>query len=307
MSIVALITRLLEALLARQSPTPPPATPKPSYTLETRDGVIAIQQKLSELGYLDPPADGGWGPTSEWAMSALAVHEGMTWLANEPVTSDFAVMLNLAKPLPLAPGNDLAGLIIRAMLDKRYWIARHPDCVNIVYVEGMGPDGARNDNKPNQFNDIRCTVKIDKNGVPRLTGIWEATTEPGVYWTEHRMNPGGAFHIKPGQYKAWARGYHHQHEALVQVGEIDGYRDNRNMLLRDMQHPVRGSDFGVNQHGGYDLPKNDLAKSSAGCLVGRSTAGHREFMKLVKSDARYVANQNYRFMTAVLETPDVAA
>src|SRR5262249_51852088 len=128
----------------------------------------------------------------------------------------------------------------------------------------------------------------------------------GRFFTEHPMNPGGAFHIKPGQYKAWVLGEHHTHEAWVQAGEIEGYRDAENQMARDFRHPVRGSGFGVNQHWGYDLPRDELRNSSAGCLVGRSTDGHREFMRVTKGDARFRANPAYRVMTAVLGRDEVS-
>ncbi|NJP21759.1 MAG: hypothetical protein HC763_25245, partial [Hydrococcus sp. CRU_1_1] len=38
---------------------------------------------------------------------------------------------------------------------------------------------------------------------------------------------------------------------------------------------------------GYDLPVGNIGSSSAGCLVGRTRKGHREFMSLVKSDRSY--------------------
>ncbi len=120
------------------------------------------------------------------------------------------------------------------------------------------------------------------------------------------MNPNGAFHIDLGQYKAWVRGTHHTHEALVQVGEIRGTRDPDCTYERDFHHPVRGSEFAVNQHWGYDLPRDDLGKSSAGCLVGRRTEGHREFMSINKMDQRFLVNPTYRFMTAVLSADEVA-
>src|SRR5262249_9358372 len=115
---------------------PPPGAPPaavPNYTLATRDGVIAVQQRLSELGYLDPPADGGWGPVSKWALQAFCMRAGVPF-ALEAITPAMKDALANAKPLLLNPGSGLASRIVRAMLAKGYWLARHPDCVNIVYV-----------------------------------------------------------------------------------------------------------------------------------------------------------------------------
>jgi hypothetical protein len=65
--------------------------------------------------------------------------------------------------------------------------------------------------------------------------------------------------------------------------------------------------FGVNQHWGFDLPKADIRSASAGCLVGRTKKGHRDFMALLKADPRYEASHGYRFMTAVIPAAALAA
>jgi hypothetical protein len=94
------------------------------------------------------------------------------------------------------------------------------------------------------------------------------------------------------------------HEALVQTDAITVHRD----LNRDFQRwgdaTLTGL-FGVNQHCGYDMKKSDIGRASAGCLVGRTRAGHAAFMKLCKSDPRYLANHSYRFMTAILAANDI--
>ncbi|HEY8509928.1 MAG TPA: hypothetical protein VIL32_16310, partial [Steroidobacteraceae bacterium] len=65
--------------------------------------------------------------------------------------------------------------------------------------------------------------------------------------------------------------------------------------------------FGINQHWGYDLPRGDIGRASAGCLVGRTKAGHRAFMSIVKEDPRFVASHAYRFITTVIPASAVAA
>jgi hypothetical protein len=50
-----------------------------------------------------------------------------------------------------------------------------------------------------------------------------------------------------------------------------------------------------------------MKDSGAGCLIGRTKAGHRQFMKLVKTDARYQASNGYSFTTAVLPVAKVKA
>ena len=70
-----------------------------------------------------------------------------------------------------------------------FWIARHPDCVNIVYVEGMDGDGTPNDDAPDAFNDLRLLLRINKAGNPEIVASWQATTEPGTYYTKlHKLD-----------------------------------------------------------------------------------------------------------------------
>lgn len=299
---------VVDWLLQTPAGAPTPTIPDPpantgELTLSTREGVMAIQSALIKCGYLDPPADGAFGPVSKWALGQFAVDNNLQFDTN--LSADLKRALLRATPLPLTPDNSLAGRIVRAMEKNGYWIARHPACTNIVYIEGMDPNGTPNDNRNNVFNDTRLVFRLDGNGVPSIVGAWEATTEPSRKWTMEPMNPGGAFHIKFGQYKSWIKGWYHTHDALIQVGEIEGFRDPHKTLKRDYRYPVKGSEFGVHHHWGYDLPHDDMGNSSAGCLVGRATSGHRQFMSIVMQDPRYAANPGYRFMAAIMPVGDL--
>ncbi|MCP9859212.1 hypothetical protein KBZ33_08785 [Cyanobium sp. Cruz-8D1] len=179
---------------------------------------------------------------------------------------------------------------------------------NIVYVEGMNLDGSLNDDPPNHFNDLRLVIEFVE-ARPRIIGQWEATTEPGSHYTKNPMNPRGAARIKFDQYRAWQVGSHGEsdpHEALVQAAPVTVHRDSN----QDFQRPgdlVDTGLFGINQHWGYDLPRNDIGRASAGCLVGRSREGHREFMRLVQQDPRYKANKNFLFSTTIIAGDDLEA
>lgn len=290
-------------------PTPPPDDVP--FALDTMPDIQRVQARLSYLGYLDPPADGGWGPVSRWALGKLCLGHGSNTQSNslypagEDLSAGAQVMLKTSSPLPLRPAQDWAGRVIQAMIAKSYWICRVPGTVNIVYVEGHDPDGKQNELGYNEFNDTRLLISVGVDGVPKITGAWEATTHPGRYWTEHWMNPEGPFHIALGQQKAWQDGYYHQMNALVQAGSIHGFRDHHSQGIRDLRYPVYGDDFGVHHHWGYNFPRSDLGQSSAGCLVGRLTAGHVDFMKQVKADPRFRASPTYRFTATVLGKDEV--
>lgn len=51
--------------------------------------------------------------------------------------------------------------------------------------------------------------------------------------------------------------------------------------------------------------RNDISYASAGCLVGRTRQGHREFMSLIKKDRRYQLNNQYVFYTTVIYGPEM--
>lgn len=264
-----------------------------------------IQRKLIAIGLLDPPDDGKFGPVSMWALQEYAKRANVS--QTEEFSKEIAVALVNAENhdlFSIKDTNDLAGKIAKAMQCNGYWLSRHPECFNIIYIEGCSVDGKANDNPPNQFNDVRLLLSIEQDGTPSIVGKWEATTEPGRYWTEQPMDTRGAARIAFGQYKSWVVGTHRAgttsaHEALVQVADVTVHRDKNKDFIRDNDTKYTGV-FGINQHWGYDLPIDNLGKSSAGCLVGRTKTGHRQFMSLVKSDPRHLASKAYRFMTTIL-------
>jgi hypothetical protein len=210
--------------------------------------------------------------------------------------------------LGLPWSNDLPSRILKYMEAKGYQIDAGAKEYNIVYVEGMNSDGTINNNAPNEFNDRRMVIEVI-NGIPKIVGNWEATTEPGTYFTENPMNPEGVARIKFGQYKAWRVGIHYgggaePHEALVQEAPVTLYRDSNKDYSRIGDKMVTGL-FDLNQHWGFDLPYNDIYYASTGRPVGRTRQGHREFMSLIKQDKRYVANRNYLFTTTIVPADDL--
>ncbi|WGV28670.1 peptidoglycan-binding domain-containing protein [Halotia branconii] len=268
-----------------------------------------IQILLIGLSLLEPPADSKFGPIS--AASLKKFQELTKTGETEFLGAVTAKKLIETKPedLPQPPlklGNDIASRIVKYMLAENYQVFTAPKQYNIVYIEGMNGDWSLNSDASNQFNDRRIVIEV-VDGVPKIVDHWQATTEPGAYYTYNPMNPAGAARIKFGQYKSWAVGMHgsaERHEALVQVRPITVYRD----FNKDFQRTADKLDTGlfyVNQHWGYDAPSNDIRNASAGCLVGRMRQGHREFMAIIKQDRRYVANSDYVFYTTIIPGDDL--
>lgn len=269
-----------------------------------------IQDRLTAHGLLDPPADGSFGPVSLWGIGQFLRKVGTP--GKTVIDGAAAAALLAEQPaFPLRTPDSLAGRLATAMHKAGHWLCRHPDCVNLVYVEGMDEDGTPNVDAPNVFNDLRVVLRVNRAGTPVIEEIWEATTEPGRYYTLiQKLDPRGAARIAFGQYKAWSVGTHMAgrpsgHEALVQTAPIRVFRDLNEDFERTGDQVFAGL-FGVNQHWGFDLPRSDIGRASAGCLVGRTKAGHRAFMALCKADPRYTASNSYRFLTSVLPAARVA-
>ena len=161
-----------------------------------------------------------------------------------------------------------------------HWICRHPRSCNIVYAEGLGLDGTPS--RDPVCSDARLLLRVDEQGRPHLGGAWEGSL--GAFGPD-------ALRIACGQYKAWNVGQYPgamPYEALVQTAPVQAH-SGRGATLSGV--------FGLHQHCA-DEP--GPARSSAGGIVGRSKSGHREFMAMIKSDPRFLANKGYRFVVTVL-------
>ena len=270
-----------------------------------------IQNRLVKLGCLDPPVDGVFGSVSGFVLAQFAREARVAFDETIDKTLAKALLDNSEDTfLPIAPGNDFAGKIIKYMQLRNYWIARLPGFLNIVYVEGADGNGNPNADRRNEFNDRRTVIAIE-NGRPVLKLNVVGSTEPGDHFINNPMNPLGAARIAFGQYKAWRVGTHNaskpsKHEALIQVGEITVHRDLNKDGKRTGDRLDVGAAFFINQHSGFDAPVGNIGRSSAGCLVSRTTADHREFMRLVKTDPRFrKASNGYKFLTTVIAGDDL--
>jgi len=200
---------------------------------------------------------------------------------------------------------DLGSRVATVMNLYGYEYSTKPGEWEIIYVEGINTDGVLNDDAPNKFNDVRMVMSFAEEK-PIIKGIWQATTEPGKLYTVRPVNHKGAARIKFGQYEAWQVGMHRgNHEALVQTGgPVTVCRDLNKDYEREGDKEDTGY-FGINQHRGYDSASDDIGSASAGCFVGRTKKGHREFMVLVKSDSRYKSDPKFIFRTTILDGRDV--
>ncbi|MBK6997736.1 MAG: hypothetical protein IPH31_23685 [Lewinellaceae bacterium] len=157
-----------------------------------RPAAKELQARLCDLGILDPDfggdvttpfgpigkGDGIIGANSRAAIIEFCRLAGLPYIEKQ-LTITILDSLVRAQPetfLPIEYGDAsddttsvrLIKRIIRYMRTKSYWIARSPRMRNIVYVEGMNPDGSLNADKANQWNDRRIVFRIASNGRPEM-------------------------------------------------------------------------------------------------------------------------------------------
>lgn len=279
----------------------------PANPLETLTSPIKLVEATPELvkavqQLLGVAADGIPGPKTLEAFRRFKQQYFLSdpdWLGSTTAKKLLELSFNFQKGI----NRDLtlASRIIRYCLAQNYSIAVGERLYNIVYVEGINVDGSSNNDRLNEWNDRRIVIEI-VGGKPKIVGNWVATSEPGAKYTYSPLNPEGAARIAFGQYTSWRVGIHKDHEALVQVADIKIHRD-RNKDGSRAGDPVRIGCYGINQHWGYDMAHVNGA--SAGCLVGQSRNGHREFMRIIKQDKRACADKNYIFLTAVISGDDL--
>jgi len=185
------------------------------------------------------------------------------------------------------------------MEQRGYILDRGVGDINIVYIEGCNRDGTPNLNRTNAFDDVRLLLTY-KDRKWEIVGDWEATTQTGRRYTETPINAVGAAIIELGQQQVWQVGLHRGYEALAQTGAaVIVARDANKDFNRNTDARTKGF-YGINQHHGWDAPRDNIGAHSAGCLVGRMVDGHREFMRIVKTHPAYLKNKRHVFRTTVM-------
>lgn len=131
-------------------------------------------------------------------------------------------------------------LLLQYLEDHSMMVFETPFSSNLAVVRGKGG--------PGDFDgSIHLAYYTDKGGVEEHA--WPAATRPGLPGLRRPQNKDGTAVIAPGQYRlAYRRGLHRGRPALIQVGNVDVYRDNdRDKALDPSRRRYTGL-FGVNIH-----------------------------------------------------------
>jgi hypothetical protein len=270
--------------------------------------VAELQTRLAHHGLLDPPADGLLGPATQWALGAFCRAAGLRF-GGALTRAAAAALLAESPVLPLRPDRSLAGRVTAALVRRGDWLRREPDCVSIVYLEGMDSHGRQTPRRPDAFDDLRLLLRIMPGGRPEIAGAWTATTAPGRPAVESPAEPEGAPRLAPGQHRAWvlgrtAIGTELEQEALVQMLPVRVTRDANRDFRREGDRAERGL-YILDQHGAMDALRERVGGAGAGCLVGQSQEGHREFIDRLRDDPRWRVNAAHLFTTSVVRAEEV--
>ena len=138
----------------------------------------------------------------------------------------------------------------------------------------------------NMRNDIYNDYIIAHNNHEAY--MFNATTDPSVFFTNNPMVEGGCAHLCYGFYKnayiigIHAKGKPYQHEALVQRGnKVKIWRDKNKNFEQDEDEKVEEGYFGINIHKNLSSQTN-IFYSSAGCQVIQYVNDFGYFMQFIK-------------------------
>lgn len=240
-------------------------------------------------------------PNPDWQPGIITENEvkiGALYTAKDGVQT----IVGNNEPTPF----DFIDRIVAYMQEKGYYINRNPNEGNIVYISGMYDLFAfRQENKVDEWDDLRIIVKFGEDGVPCLDFWQAASTEPGAISRKSAAAKklGGVATVMPGQYKAWKMGFHKHdigHPALVQCANVTIWRDSNENARFDNDMIFSGV-YGINQHStrpGFSGPR--VGEWSAGCLVGKNFEMHLEFLERLKEWESYKENPECVFYSTII-------
>jgi hypothetical protein len=154
---------------------------------------------------------------------------------------------------------------------------------NIVGLEGITLKNGNivsTDDKADRWNDLLVVIKNAS-----ILDVYQATTEPGEYYTLNPMNAAGAARIAFGSYlnshTFGTHGVKAPHYALIQCDDITVCRDLNKDFSRVGDRMYTGQ-FAINIHAAVGSPGSEesIGHYSAGCQVIRDYQQQKIFMTL---------------------------
>jgi len=246
-----------------------------------------------------PPVDAVTGGAERLAFDLLYHTEGIE-----------VPLPQIVIPLKLKSGRttvafEVNNQILRDAVAKRGWPSPPSGQLSVWGVRGAvpyenSPAGVYlltlKENVVNAWND---TLGVMGSSF----AIYKGTVDPGLPYTEDPVNSAGCAHLKDGYY-TYVLGDHKGHEALVQGGPVDIWRDADEDSTEDASELDESGYFGINIHAGSGDEVDDW---SAGCQVVWSANGWSgpqwtDFLNRVKSSGQ--PSWTYYLLSAADVCPD---
>ena len=152
-----------------------------------------------------------------------------------------------------------------------------------------------NDPAANTFNDYIGFFIANKSHLVTFK-VYEATTDPGLYYRVNPINVTGTAILIPGQYKYKIGKHRNEYEALVQAGPVKVWRDSNKDEVLDItpQQLQAFGMFGINIHRAHPIKSLfKVDKYSAGCQVIRNPEDFKELMRYAKYHSQRYGNLFY--------------
>lgn len=176
--------------------------------------------------------------------------------------------------------------------------------VNLVALRSPQPPNATPSTE-NRFNDrFFCVFKKRGQWISRS---WACTTDPGLHYQRHPMNPKGCGAIyAPQQVRGGYRiGLHRNTSpALVQSSKsrLRVYRDDDRSGVFDFDSGTVEIGFGFNVHQGplSEAAQGSVDRASAGCVVFQKTDSFEAMMNVCRKSRKQFGNS---FTLTILDSP----
>ena len=205
--------------------------------------------------------------------------------------------------------HELALVLANYLKERGYRWSELPGHKNLIYIEGGFFFGGRftpNADTADGWNDLRILLEFTASGVPFISHIAKATCEPGTSatYSANAAKNGGVARLQLIQYEnAAMMGFHKNpaHPALVQSGIILVHRDANRDQKRTGDLISKAT--GINHHGTNPVfSGSKVGMWSEGCCVGWNWPLHLEFINLMKTDPRYIADKLFKWDFTLIDS-----
>jgi len=189
-----------------------------------------------------------------------------------------------------------------AVKSKGYrWFEKGDYNLNIVGIRNSSFD----DKITNKFDDL-ITVSYKVNN-KWLFKAYNATTDPGKYYSENLLNKNGVAILVPDQYLGSHKIGPHgrsRYTALRQAKPLRVYRDkNKDQIFDLVEENIQEGIFWINIHRATKWgTSKQIDKFSAGCQVIASNSDFEEFMNLCHTSAKIWGDS---FTYTLIESDDI--